>query len=93
MIAKIIQRSKSSNQGAPKETSDWALEYAIKKGSMFNDKVTGWLSSSDTSSEVKLTFHTLESAEEFAKSNNIEYEIITSNCKKLVKRAYADNFK
>ncbi len=93
MIAKIIQRSKSSNQGAPKEQNQWEIEYITEKGSLFNDKTTGWLSSSDTKSEVKLTFPSLESAEEFAKSNNIEYEIVKANRKKLVKRTYAENFK
>lgn len=93
MIAKIIQRSKLPNRGAPKENASWIIEYALKKGTLFNDRTTGWLSNSDMSSEIKLTFPDLASAEEFAKANNIEYEIIKPNHKKLVKRLYADNFK
>lgn len=93
MRARIIQYSKSANQGAPTEKLEWALEFEPKAGSLFNDKLTGWLSSSDMQSEVTLKFSNLIAAEEYAKSNNIEYEILHANKKKLVKRTYADNFK
>ena len=52
----------------------------------------GWESSSDTYSELNLEFKTKELAIEFAKKNNIDYELIEPKSRKLNKKTYADNF-
>ena len=52
----------------------------------------GWESSADTLSEVKLEFSTKDLAISYAKKNNIEYCIIKSQKRKIVKKSYADNF-
>jgi len=52
----------------------------------------GWTSSKDMSSEVRLTFSSLEQAEKFAKSNQWTYEIIEPLKRKFIKKSYADNF-
>ena len=44
------------------------------------------------SSEVRLTFSSLEQAEKFAKSNQWTYEIIEPLKRKFIKKSYADNF-
>lgn len=93
MTAKIIQHSKLANSGAPLKKADWFIEFETHPGSIYNDKVTGWQSSNDMSSELKLKFSSKEAAEEFARSNNIEYEVVEPNHKRLVKRTYAENFK
>ncbi len=93
MQAKIIQHGKSSNQGAPIPKTHWVIEFDTEAGSIFSDKLTGWLSAIDMKNEIKLKFPSLSAAEEFAKENAIEYEVIEPNSKKLVKKTYADNFK
>jgi hypothetical protein len=52
----------------------------------------GWESSADTLSEVKLEFSTKDLAINYAKKNNIEYYIIKSQKRKIVKKSYVDNF-
>ena len=52
----------------------------------------GWESSDDTYSEINLEFSTKEIAIEYAKKNNIDYEVIEPRVRKIVKKSYSDNF-
>ena len=52
----------------------------------------GWESSNDTLSEVKMEFTTKDLAIEYAKKNNIEFELIEPQNRKFVKKSYSDNF-
>ncbi len=52
----------------------------------------GWESSEDTMSEVRLEFPTKDQAINFAKKNNIEYYVLDSKKRKIIKKSYADNF-
>ena len=52
----------------------------------------GWESSSDTLTEVKLEFSSKELAMNYAKKNNIDFEIVEPKKRKMVKKSYADNF-
>ena len=52
----------------------------------------GWESSSDTLTEVKLEFSSLESAINYAKKKKIIFEVIELKKRKTIKKSYADNF-
>ena len=52
----------------------------------------GWESSSDTYSELNLEFKSKDLAVEYAKKNNINFEIIEPKERKITKKSYADNF-
>ena len=52
----------------------------------------GWASSSDTYSELNLEFKSKDLAIEFAKKNNIIFEVIEPKKRKITKKSYADNF-
>ena len=52
----------------------------------------GWETSIDTMSEVRLEFSTKKLAIEYAKRNNIQFNIIEPQKRKIVKKSYADNF-
>ena len=52
----------------------------------------GCETSSDTLEEVILKFPSKEKAVEYAKKNNISYNIVEPNKKKFVIKSYADNF-
>ena len=52
----------------------------------------GWETSKDTMSEIRLEFSTKEQAINYAKKNNINYYLIDSNERKLIKKSYSDNF-
>ena len=47
----------------------------------------GWESSTDTLDELKLEFSTKELAIEYANKNKIDYELIESNKRKIVKKS------
>ena len=52
----------------------------------------GWETSTDTLEEVILKFPSKEKAIEYAKKNNISYNVIEPNKKEFVIKSYADNF-
>ena len=52
----------------------------------------GWESSSDTYGELKLEFKNKILAIEYAKKNNIDFEVIEPKKRKMIKKSYADNF-
>ncbi len=68
----------------------WIIEFETKNTGI--SPLMGWESSIDTLSELKLEFSTKELAIEYAKKNNIQFELIDSKERKIVKKSYADNF-
>ncbi len=57
------------------------------------DPLMGWTSSADTSAQVSLSFATKEDAIAYAERNGIPYRVEEKSPRKVVKKAYADNFK
>ena len=52
----------------------------------------GWETSTDTLEEVILRFSSKEKAIEYAKKNNISYNVIQPKKREFVIKSYADNF-
>ena len=52
----------------------------------------GWESSDDTMGEVILEFSTKDKAVEYAKNNNIHYELVEPKKSDFIIKSYADNF-
>ena len=52
----------------------------------------GWETSTDTLGEVVLKFSSKEKAIEYAKKNNISYNVVEPKKKEFVLKSYADNF-
>ena len=88
--AKIYKPSKTAMQSGLKKFDKWILEYFSEKPGI--NPLMGWESSKDTYSELKLEFSSKELAIEYAKKNNISYDLIEPKKRKLVKKSYADNF-
>jgi hypothetical protein len=88
--AKIYKPSKTAMQSGILNTKNWLLEFeTLNKGT---DPLTGWETSSDTMSEVKLEFKTIDQAINYAKKNNIDYYVIDQQKRKFIKKSYSDNF-
>ena len=68
----------------------WVLEFVTKDPSI--NPLMGWESSTDTLQEVKIEFETKEQAVEYAKKNNINFEIQKPKKRKMIIKSYADNF-
>ena len=72
------------------KTDKWILEFETKNPT--KNPLMGWESSSDTLTELKLKFSSKELAMNYAKKNNLDFEIIEPKKRKIVKKSYADNF-
>ena len=88
--ALIYKPSKTSMQSGVKKYNKWIVEFLTEKPGI--NPLMGWESSSDTYSELNLEFKTKELAIEYAKKNKIDYELIESKSRKIIKKSYADNF-
>ena len=88
--AKIYKPVKTSMQSGLAKTKNWVLEYIVEKTGV--NPLMGWESSSNTLSEIKLEFSSKENAIKYAKKNKINFEIIESKNRKIIKKSYSDNF-
>ena len=88
--AKIYKPTKSSMQSGLMKTKEWVLEYMVHNE--LTNPLMGWQSSSNTLSEVKMTFNSKDDAIDYAKKNKINYIVVEPNKRSIVKKSYADNF-
>lgn len=93
MRARIYQPSKTAMSSGTAKTRHWVLEYAPDSPREL-DPLMGWTSSSDTQSQVRLKFDTLDAARAYAKEHGIEVIQLTANKRKpnIRPRGYAENF-
>ncbi len=88
--AKIYKPSKTAMQSGMKKFDKWIIEFITKDP--VKNPLMGWESSTDTYSELNLEFKSKDLAIEYAKKNDIDYEVIESKRRKIIKKSYADNF-
>ena len=77
-------------QSGLKKYNKWIFEYITLPTGI--NPLMGWESSTDTLSEIRLEFSTKDLAIEYAKKNKVEFEIIESKNRKIIKKSYSDNF-
>ena len=82
--------NKNPMQSGLAKSDKWILEFKTKDPT--KNPLMGWESSSDTYTELKLEFSSKELAINYAKKKKIEFEIIESKKRKIVKKSYANNF-
>ena len=90
MIAKIYKPTKTAMQSGNRNTKNWLLEFETLNTGI--NPLTGWETSRDTMSEVKLEFSSKDRAIDYAKENNIDYYVIEPQKRKIIKKSYSDNF-
>ncbi len=88
--ALIYKPSKTAMQSGVKKYDKWIVEFLTDKPGI--NPLMGWESSTDTFNSVKLEFKTKELAIEYSKKNKIDYELIESKNRKIIKKSYSDNF-
>ena len=72
--AKIYKPTKSAMQSGKGKSKNWVLKFETKDNRFIS--FMGWESGDDTLKEVILEFSTKEKAIDYAKKNNIVYELI-----------------
>ena len=77
-------------QSGNRKAKNWLLEFDTLNTGI--NPLTGWETSKDTMSEVKLSFSTKDEAINFAKKNNINYYVVEPQKRKINKKSYTDNF-
>jgi len=92
MRAKIFKPSKTAMQSGRANTKSWSL-VLIDDSKTSKDGLMGWHGGSSTVNQVKLKFSTKEDAIDYAKRNNLSYEVLESSERKVISKSYADNFK
>ena len=88
--AKIYKPSKTAMQSGMKKFDKLMIEFVTDDPG--KNPLMGWESSSDTYSELNLEFKSKDLAVEYAKKNNIDFEVIEPKERKIIKKSYADNF-
>jgi hypothetical protein len=91
MKVKIYQPSKTATQSG-KKPSEWLLVPIEENKNRWIDNVTGWTSTSNTKTQLKLSFKDKESAISYAKKQGFDYKIIEPKTALICKKSYADNF-
>jgi len=88
--ALIYKPSKTVMQSGIKKYDKWIIEFLTDQTGV--NPLMGWESSTDTYSEIKLEFSSKELAIAYARKNKIDFELIESKKRKIVKKSYSDNF-
>ena len=88
--AKIYIPSKTAMQSGRGKSKKWVLKFQTKENTV--NPLMGWESGEDTMGEVVLEFLSKEKAIEYAKNNNILYEVVEPKKSDFIIKSYADNF-
>jgi hypothetical protein len=93
MRARIYQPAKTAMQSGTAKTKGWILEFAQSTPREV-DPLMGWTSTDETQTQVRLRFDSREEAEDYARSNGIEFEVLEAQSRKPVirQRGYGENF-
>ena len=93
MRARIYQPAKTAMQSGTAKTKGWVLEY-VPASSRDIDPLMGWTSSSDTQTQVKLSFETQKAAEAYARKKGLEFDVVQPQKRKpnIRQGGYGENF-
>jgi|TARA_A100001037_G_C14916323_1_gene529611 hypothetical protein len=88
--AKIYIPTKTAMQSGRGKTKKWVLKFETRHE--VTNPLMGWESSDDTMGEVVLEFSSKARAIEYAKNNNIYYDLVEPKKSDFIIKSYADNF-
>ena len=87
----IFQPTKSAMQSGLSSSKKWCLSN-IATHETFINSVFCWTGSSNPEQNLTLFFDTLESAVRYAESKKLNFEIIETKKRKVIKKSYSKNF-
>jgi hypothetical protein len=91
VLAKIYSPAKTAMQSGKAATRRWVLEFEASSAPT-PDVLMGWIGTTDTNGQVRLTFETREEAIDFARRRNIPHQVVEPKSFPRIIRAYGDNF-
>ena len=89
--ARIYQPTKTATQSGWAKTQAWILEFEPSEARR-TEPLMGWISSGDTSCQVKLRFSSKEEAIKYAERENLTYQVMEPKRRRIRPKSYADNF-
>ena len=92
MSARIYSPAKTAMQSGKAKTGHWVLEFEPASPRKI-DPLMGYTTSSDTKSQVRLTFASKEEAIAYAEKNGIAYRLDEPKESKRRQISYSDNFR
>ena len=85
IIKKKVRTTTMSNQatrGGLYALHGWTLTFETHNNGNWTNPLTGWGATADTLAKFKLTFDTLDQAVNYAKTQNLTYEVRGDNTKR-----------
>jgi hypothetical protein len=92
MVARIYKPAQNAMQQGKAASRDWVLEYVSDQPRTI-EPLMGWTSSTDTKSQVRMSFATKEEAVAFATRHGIAFRLEEPRKCELRPKSYAENFK
>ncbi len=91
MVAKIYRPSRNLMQSGKGKSNDWVLVFDQENAKEI-EPLIGYTSSTDTKSQVRLKFETLEEAKSYAADAGIAFRVEKPHESTVKKVSYSDNF-
>lgn len=93
MRARVYQPAKTAMSSGQAKTKTWLLEFAPSSPRSV-DPLMGWTSSSDTQTQVRMSFDTKDAALAYARDHGIDAQVTEPKKRKpnIRARGYAENF-
>ncbi len=93
MRARIYRPARTAMTSGMAKTKQWVLDYE-KDSARQIDPLMGWTSSSDTQTQVRLTFDSKEAAVAYARENGIDAVVTEPKPRRanIRKGGYGENF-
>lgn len=92
MHVRIYKPSKSPTQSGYGKSKEWLLEGIAHEDARSNDQLMGWISSDDTSSQIRLWFSNKAEAVSFAEKEGYSVETWEPTERSIKPKNYASNF-
>ena len=92
MTARIYRPAPNAMQSGKGKSKSWVLVHEPASAREI-EPLMGYTSTTDTQTQVRLSFETLEEAEAYARSNGIPYTVQAPHNSTPKRSSYPDNFR
>ena len=89
---RIFRPSKTAMQSGQRRTHRWVMQFE-RDAPQVADPLMGWIGSSDTRPQLRLSFATRQEAIAFAERNNLSYVVHEPTAHMVRPKSYAENFR
>lgn len=86
------QSGRAEQSGRAGKSDHWVMEIEPQTARKA-ESLMGWISSEDTTNQLKMNFETLEEAKDFAEKKGWDYNIIQPKKRKVPPKNFGDAFK